>query len=201
MNKHRDLKPLPTAPAEKKARIQWLLNHKVWTHPVTVPMPANGDFKPGEAIEDTKRFLGEVETAPGWNEEVTEDGGFYECVDFEFVYVDPVTQALEDEEGRNTALRIRLEAGPWFDMATEGMGSHPAEGWTPWNRWIASHDIRLDCGAADVEELLLKLAALVECFYEEDGTSKDFWWCSWHQQECEPDENHFCTKCGFIVQD
>ena len=200
MNKHRDLKPLPTSTAEKKARIQWLLAHKVWTHPVTVPMPPNGEFKPGEAIKDAKMFLGEAPLAPGWSEEVMEDGGFYECVNFEFVYVDPHTLAVEDES-RNTGLRVRLEAGPWHNMALEGPEPPPAEGWTPWNQWSAGHDIRLDCGSADVEELLLKLAALVECFYEEDGTSKDLWWCSWSHQECEPDETHFCKKCRFLVQD
>lgn len=199
MNKHRDLKPLPTDVAEKKARIQWLMDHKVWVHPVIVPMPASG-FEPGEAVEDTKKFLGEVASLD-WGTESTEDGGFYECTDFEFVYVDPNTLAIEDEESQNTALRIRVEAGPWHNMALEENSITPAEGWTPWNQWIASHDIRLDCGAADVEELLLKLAALVECFYEEDGTSKDIWWCSWSHQECEPDEAAFCKKCGFLVRD
>ena len=198
MNKHRNLNPLPTDAAEKKARIQWLLDHKVWTHPVTVPMPLLGDF--GDPIESAKHFLGEGED-PSWGLEVTEDGGFYECVDFDFVYVDPHTLSIEEEEARNTELRIRVEAGPWHDMSKDPASEKPAGGWTEWNRWITGHDIRLDCGAPDMEELLLKLAALVECFYNEDGTSKGILWCSWSYQTCEPDENHYCTKCGFLVRD
>lgn len=198
MNKHRDLKPLPTDTAEKKARIEWLFDHKVWVYLVTVHMPSVESF--GDAIEDAKQFLGEG-PKPVWSVDLTEDGGFDECVNFEFVYVDPVTATIEDEESRNTALRVRAEAGPWSDMSAEEGSLIPSGGWTDWNRWMASHDIRLDCGAFSMEELLLKLAALVECFYNEDGTDKGAWWCSWSNKTCEPDENHYCKECGFLVRD
>lgn len=197
--KHREVKPIPTDPAERKARVQWLLDHKVWTHKATVRMPANIEdmFAP---IEGTDLFVQMKTDGADWQDEEFDDGSLYECAEFEYVYVNPEREYREDDDTLNTAFRIWIEAGPWHDQATDGNTPEPEGGWNQYNRWINSHDIRLDCGAATMEDALLELAALVECFYNEDGTDKNLWWCYWKDdQECQEGGDGYCVNCGFKV--
>ena len=149
--------PIPTNREERKARVQWLLDHMVWTYPVEVNMPLAGD-------ECLGPFTGEVR--------IIYQGTLQECATFDFVYVDPITETIEDDESRNTAFRVWVEAGPWYDRASSGE-PEPSEGWRHWNRWGSSHDTRLDCGASTMDDVLLELASRVEMFYNEDGTPKD----------------------------
>jgi hypothetical protein len=68
----------------------------------------------------------------------------------------------------------------------------------------------LDCGGKTVEEALLRLARIVEYYYNEDGSAKDVpvpcqWIYSSEEDEvenpCEPDEEGFCKKCGYLISD
>lgn len=144
---------------ESMNRIKWLLAHSVWTYETTVKVPPDGS---------SDDFLGP--SGPDWVDETVVMGDFHECIMITIVFVDPDTDRIEDEvEGqprRNTALRVWLEGGPWYDAeAAEEVG------WQDHNRWLTSHDCRLDCGGATVEEALLKLADLVEKNF--DGYGKD----------------------------
>ena len=77
---HRNAKPIPSVKtsfdrAERKARVRWCMKHRLWHYPVAVP-PFDG---------------------------VVLIGGFQECVEIDFVYVDPKTERIEDDDARNTA--------------------------------------------------------------------------------------------------
>jgi hypothetical protein len=186
---HRLQKPIPTDPAERKARIRWLIDHKVWTHPVTVKVPPDGMGL--DAPTDT------------WEERVVDYGSLQECRCVETVYVNPASETIEYDESLNTAFRVWLEAGPWYDRS-EDSDPEPEEGWNTWNRWGSLHDLRLDCGAPTMEEALLKLASLVEVFYDEDGADKGVGHgCLFDSEDdvaCEPDAEGFCVTCGFTVE-
>jgi hypothetical protein len=55
-----------------------------------------------------------------------------------------------------------------------------------------------------MEEALLKLASLVEVFYDEDGADKGVGHgCLFDSEDdvaCEPDAEGFCVTCGFTVE-
>ena len=131
---------------ERKARVRWILNHRIWGHPI-IPRGWRGYIKDYE--QDA-----------------------YEHIRFDFVHVDPTTETIEDDDARNTAFRVWIEAGPPFDMRTDPHTPEPPGGWTLDNCWFSGHDLRLDCGDASMEGALLKLADLVEQHYNEDGTDK-----------------------------
>jgi hypothetical protein len=139
-----------------------------------------------------------------WEERVIDDGSLQECWCVDVVYVNPETERIEDDETLNTAFRVWLEAGPWHDWSKVDDFSEPEEGWNDYNRWGSSHDSHLDCGAPTMEEALLKLASLVEVFYNEDGSDTDVGPCCLLRDntpdECDPDEEGFCTRCGFFVE-
>lgn len=172
---HRSMPPLPSDPMDIKREIRWLMDHAVWTYPTT--------------------FEGELMRA----------GCFDECIDVEFVFVDPQTNTIEDDDDRNTDLRIWIEAGPWYDQSEGGTAEcHLEGGWHEYNRWIGSHDSRLDCGGRSAEEALLKLARHVRFFYNDDGSDRDRGercegsfdgdrWCS----GCAAADDGFCRACGY----
>ena len=197
MPTHRLQKPIPQDAAERRERIRWLFQHKVWTHPATIKMPPDDLDYEGSGWLNAPR--------DHWEERVVDDGSLQECWCVDVVYVDPETETIEDDESRNTAFRVWLEAGPWHDWSTEDEFSEPDGGWTDYNRWGSSHDHQLDCGAPTMEEALLKLASLVEVFYNEDGTDTDIDpHCAFSEDdkyECEPDDEGFCTRCGFFVEE
>ncbi len=171
--KHRSQKPIPTAehPAERKARIQWLLDHDIWKRP-----QGDNNFLMGELTE---------------------------CTDFEYVYVNPLTEIIDDDDSLNTAFRIWVEAGHWGNES-DGPNAEalvPPEGWNHYNRWFVLYDTRLSCGAKTMEDCLLKLASLVETFYDENGKDRvgDYWWC---KDSCiAVDGGDFCNYCGFVVKE
>ena len=138
-------------PTERKERIRWILGHKVWGHPAT-----SREVHLGNITAQTPDY----------------DQNPYEHITFEYVHVDPATETIEDDDARNTAFRVWVEAGPPFDMRTDPNLPPPEGGWTLDNCWCSGHDLRLDCGAPTVEDALLKLADLVEQHYNEDGTEK-----------------------------
>lgn len=139
---HRDEKPVPIDPVERASRMQWLLNHPMWRVPHT--------YGGGE---------------------VHMDDMFARCVDFWFHHRDPETDDVSDDPSKNTKFSILIEAGPPMDNE-EWSGSawyEPVGGWDDHNRWVGSHDLRLDVWADDMETGLLLLASRVELFYGEDG--------------------------------
>jgi len=198
MMTHRDQKPIPTDPAVRQLRIRWLLEHPIWTHKITVMVPENIEdmFKPIEGTEFSEMLL----PLPGWVEQEFSNGALQECWDLDLVFVNPETETIEDNEALNTAFRVWIESGPWYDFSKEGIPA-PKGGWDSHNRWGKSHDTRLDTGGATMEEALLNLVALVECFYDDDGKSKDKWPCGDNEEECEPCEvEELCPSCGFVRQ-
>ena len=201
MRDHRNIKPIPTDRSEWKARIQWVKNHKVWTHKATARMPPDGiDGIFGPPVGNLSEMLFD---GPDWVDFTYDDGSIYERVHVEYVYVNPEREFIEEDDSLNTAFRVWLEGGPWHDQATDEHTPAPPEGWNEWNRWCGSHDIRLDCGAPTMEEALLKLASMVECFYNDDGSARGggIWWCSWDDDEgCNPGDDGYCTKCGFAIE-
>ena len=176
MRHHRNLKHVPTDPAERQERVWWLYEHRAWK------------------IEVHGHLFSHAWT----------------CVDIRFNYVDPETLTIEDDETRNTHFEIWLEAGPMFDQASDtSSGFPPPEGgWENHpSRWIRSHDPDLDCGAADLETALLRLANLVElCYDPETGESRSdrprrcegtFDENDAYTPGCEPASDGYCARCGW----
>lgn len=121
-----------------------------------------------------------------------------DCVEIISIYVNPETKEVSDTNSENTLFQVWLEAGPQADISQQSWPSSP-EGWTNANKWVPSHDPRLDVGADTLEEALLRLAARVKTFYQEDGTDTGLFWCK--DDTCETAEDGFCKKCGFSVED
>jgi hypothetical protein len=90
--------------------------------------------------------------------------GFEKALDIMVVRVDPKTGRIEDDD-RNTATRVWLEAGPWHtsDQHNERFTGLP------------SHDIRLDCEGATFEEAIKFLARLV---FRHEGSYPEHRLCS-----------------------
>jgi hypothetical protein len=109
---------------------------------------------------------------PVWRYGAGHLGGFERCVDFDFVFVNPRTDEIDDDDTKNTAFYVWIEAGPMDDMQGLDLPA-PTGGWTEYNRWMNSHDIRLDCGAPTMDAALLQLADLVERYYNDDGSAFD----------------------------
>lgn len=181
---HRDAPEMPVELAAIKEEIYWIEEHPLWHYPI--------EFADGK-IER----LG---------------GGFQRCVHFDFVYVNPETECIEDDKELNTAFRIWVEAGGWFDLSKEDPDYHPApdEGWNQHNKWSSSHDLRLDFGAPTMEQLLLELAQLVRFFYNEDGSPREAApeACDGHfvdededeyVSDCEDAGDGYCKVCGFAM--
>lgn len=138
----RSIPPAPTTPEEIRHEITWLMDHPIWTYP----------HKTGGGA-----IMG-VDLPP-----VVMLGGWADCVEINIVYVDPATERIEEDESRNTALRVWLEAGPWHDESLEDSTSPKGP-----PRWSASYDPRLDCGGPSIEVALLELARLVRFYYGDD---------------------------------
>lgn len=162
---HHDADPVPTDPAERKQLVRWLEAHPLWLHPFTYEVDeAHLACTRAIGIDDGHK-LGDVATAY--------DGGMYECVSIDHAYVCPETERVEDDDTRNTALRVWIEAGGWCDMSEEVSVPEPAGGWTESTRWLPGLDYRLDCGAADMETALCELAVRVRFYYGDDREDRD----------------------------
>lgn len=73
---------------------------------------------------------------------------FPQCLDWQFVMVNPLNQTIETDESLNTKVRCWLECGAtWYDPDLE--------------EWRPTHDYKLDTGADTFEEALANLAKLV----------------------------------------
>ena len=81
---------------------------------------------------------------------------FEECLSVEVVKVCPDTLKIEEDDALNTLTQVWLEFGP-YDFEER----------------IVCHDLNLDCGANTYEEAIIKLANLVDIYYNEDGTLKE----------------------------
>ena len=197
---HRLQKAPPTDPDEIRERLRWVKWHKVWGHPMTLRIPPND-----EDLFDDQGHLRRPE--PHWEEKTHHTSDFDDLVSIDFVWVDPNTETIEDDDSRNTAFRVWLEAGPWHDQSQDKEFWPPEEGWNDRNKWVASHDHRLDCGGPTLVSALLELASLVELFYDEDGNERPD-----APETCDGDfeegtENYlpdciwgadgFCVTCGF----
>ena len=69
----------------------------------------------------------------------------------EVVKVNPETNSVDDDSDKNTKVRIWLEHGPYDE------------------KYGFTHDIDLDCGGDTFEEAIIKLAELVQKYYNVDG--------------------------------
>lgn len=216
---HRDAPDTPKTPEERRAMVQWLQEHKLWTHPSTIHVPPDFDENPASIFGDPDAEDGDLllvpllRDGPGWVDKEFDDGSLQECMNIEYVYVCPTTERIEGPNGwatdpRNTDFRVWLEAGGWYDQGNDLDESVIDQ----YNRWLSSHDTALDCGAHTLEEALLQLAVRVQFFY---GDGKD------HRvdtpQRCEGtivgrstrDERYvsgcqdagdgFCSTCGFLI--
>jgi len=159
---HRDTKLIPVDPAERKVRVEWLGGHRVWDHPREPMSQEQFDALMGDIPHKDDRL------SYFWTHESMYD----ECVEIVPWYIDPSTHNQEDDRSRNTRFSLYAEAGPPVDVSLYADGYEPAEGWNDYNRWSASHDHRLDCYADDYETLLLRLASLVEMYYDDEGEDR-----------------------------
>lgn len=218
MKTHRDLPDIPTDPKERQQQIEKLLEHPIWSHSHFIPVPPDG-IEIFEPIEGSTFY--QFADTTGWPIEDVGDGSWHDLIEISVVYVDPTTERIEDDEFRNTAFRVWLEGGPWFDMSVDPDrscgGNIPEGGWTKYNKWAKCHDYRLDCGAATMEEALLELARLVGFFYQDNGTDRekvpvrcegDFErLLSGETNEdkyisgCTDAGDGFCLKCGFNIRE
>lgn len=114
---------------------------------------------------------------------------YFDCVEVESTYVNPDTKCIDDHDSKNTLFQVWIEAGPMVAFNPKfRTRQDPA--------LVHSHDLRLDCGADDLETALLYLAARVKTFYNDDGTAKNI------KDECEYHSgnlNEFCHTCGFLI--
>lgn len=79
---------------------------------------------------------------------------FQKCLDIDVVMVNPETKSIDDNERLNTETRIWLECGEY-------------------NEKYLTHDLDLDCGGETFEIAIIKLANLVDKYYDIDGTRRD----------------------------
>lgn len=80
---------------------------------------------------------------------------FSEALDIDFVKVNPETDAIDDDETKNTLVQVWLECGriEYVEELEQDM---------------VSHDVDLDCGGATFEDAIIMLAGLVLEHYGED---------------------------------
>jgi hypothetical protein len=217
---YRDAPPIPTSLEDRKKEISWVQSHPLWSNLVSLKKPPEGFTNPGgePQIPD--------ETWTTENELL--GGGFHECTEFDFVYVDPTKERIVGDcyrdDPRNTDFRVWVEAGGWYDRSLDSNDWEPEGGWNSYNKWGRMHDIDLDCGGKTMEEALLNLATLVRFYYGEydadTAWESDKMWerlpnvpeeCEGHWNnlgeeneeyidECEDAGDGFCKKCGYLIR-
>jgi hypothetical protein len=200
---HRKALKVPTDLAKRKQIVHWVLGHPLWEHPAEIKMPPKN-----LPIEQCIN----MEPGPDWKTVIISDGSYLDCVNLEFVFVNPKTNSIEDEPTLNTAFRVWVEAGGWVDLSTSDHDAPtPPGGWTEYNKWVPSHDPNLDCGADDLESALIELGLRLKFFYKDNGSPRKF------PDECEGyyvDENDedsyvsnchdagdgYCINCGYAIE-
>ena len=188
-NWHRDAMPIPTDPAERKALLWWLMEHPLWKSPAPQIL-LDADF--GDELSTEEKM------------DLYMEDHYGECVSTLPTYVNPVTDRIDDDDSLNLAFRVWIEAGPIVDLI-EYESPEPEGGWTDENKWGASHDHRLDCGASDMETALLALAVRVKFYYGEGKDDNEKQSCGErHWTSCnvydEEDDEVFCPACGFRIK-
>lgn len=219
---HRDALFLPVDAEKRKKEIDWVIDHPLWSYPVTVREPPTPEGRFGALVreENGQESVPILFEGPDWHDKTYMiGGGFYEAVRISFHHVDPLTECIqfsdseEDEDDpRNIASRVWIEAGPWYDCFENDHEMVPEEGWNDHNKWDHCHDIRLDCGGPDWDTALVKLAQLVRFFYNDDGTEKadapQHCEGSFENDDCETGKwvtgcrdagDGYCETCGFIM--
>lgn len=148
-------------------RIRWLKSHPLWQYPVKLPIDQyNRDLLPLENYPDHRI------DSEGNPYIIVDMGGFSECVEITPVLVNPETGSVDDDESLNTELHVWLEGGGWHDLSQSECMPEPPDGWTQYNKWVACHDVNLDCGGKTMLEAMLALADLVEEQYGNDGPQR-----------------------------
>jgi|15BtaG_2_1085339.scaffolds.fasta_scaffold01022_3 hypothetical protein len=156
---------------EEKTLIKWLMEHPLWTHDHFIPVPPAGmDVR--DMFDENSDGTFSVVDRSDWPIENVGDGGFEEAVHVSYVFVNPLTESIEVDDSLNTAFRVWVEAGGWYDQSQDTL-LLPSGGWNQYNKWISEHDYRLNCGAPTVTEAFLQLAELVKTYYNDDGSPKE----------------------------
>lgn len=203
---HRLQKVVPRDPVERKALLDWLREHRVWTVPVV------DDGTELFATDDNDLLIDSaVVTRPEDVGQVFYRNLSHALIDIDWVYVNPLTDIQEDDESLNTVFRARIEAGPMFDQS-QADDDAPEGGWNDYNKWCPSHDVDLDCWAEDLETALCVLATLVDVFYGADGQDRfdrpvqceasfrdDVVTIENYVSGCTDACDGFCVRCGFAV--
>lgn len=80
---------------------------------------------------------------------------FYKCLDIDVTKVNPKTCEIDTNSELNTKTEVWLELGRWSEESN-----------------TAYHDYDLDCGGDTFEEAVIKLANLVDEYYDEKTGEK-----------------------------
>lgn len=89
---------------------------------------------------------------------------FRKCLDIDVVKVNLETKEIENNESKNTEIRVWLECGPY--LRPQDLKEDERKNW-PYG--TCSHDYDLDCGASTFEEAIIALANLVMKKYGKRG--------------------------------
>lgn len=202
---HREGEKPPNTKEGKRNLIKWLQKHPLWSHPRTIKVPPDGNWME-PAPNGPEGCLQFRDHQDDWKEVVTQVNGLEDCISFDFVYVDPTEERIQDgPDFRNTDFRVWIEAGGWVKRRQEDFPDCIQIG--P-DEWDSVHDLDLDCGAAQLEDAFVELALRVKFFYNDDGTGKENapTQCD---GELDEDENYtqgchdagdgFCHICGFKI--
>ena len=201
---HRKALKVPTDPIKRDQIVRWVLEHPLWTHPQVIKIPPK-NLPIDQAIN--------MEPGPDWKTKVIPDGSYLDCVQLEFVYVNPETESIEDEPTLNTAFRVWVEAGGWVDKSTDPNFPSPPEGWTEYNKWVPSHDPDLNCGGDDLESALIELGLRLKFFYKDNGSTRKVpVECNGYFMDEDNDDpetyvsnctdagDGYCVVCGYAIE-
>lgn len=108
----------------------------------------NNIVKEWNFLKEHKIFGKNVYTTEG--KLIGQKNVFDQCLDIDYVMVNPETLEIDDDESKNTKVQVWLECGPWDNEDN-----------------MPSHDIELDCYGDTFEEAILELAKLVRKHYGE----------------------------------
>lgn len=109
------------------------------------------------SLEEKKNLIYWMKEHPMWNHPEMGIECFRTLVDIDLAYVNPIDNTVNDDPSLNTKQEIWIEAGPYVDCSEWHNDSE--------NKWLPSHDIRLDCGGETLEEAFLNLAVRVKKHY------------------------------------
>lgn len=203
---HRKAPKVPLNPDKRRLFIKWVLEHPLWSHPFTYKAPPN-------CVNVEEIMLCDMlEPGPDWVVIETVNGSYLDCIHFECVFVDPTTESISPDPKRNTAFRIRIEAGGWVDLSLDEDIPPPPEGWNSHNRWEPYIDENLSCSGEDMESALINLGLQLKFFFNDDGSPKmspeycggDFIGDPNNPDNFAPDcvdaGDGFCLICGYAME-